>query len=250
MAETTTIRQTTSTGPTLAERRLARLRRYRTRTTTTRTIRRGLPIIVPVVLGLGVAAYLLWGRDAPGDENKPDVKPTPLNGGGGRASPPIGPRPPNTWGNLPRATVNDSQGLLAREGAGTNFQIGTGGGNKGDVIKDPNKDRAPWPGTTVAVLQTGLKGQGADEWAKIITPGGYELFVASVINGTPKLTPVPGSAPFPAPGTTATAGTAVAGHLPPYQPVYPHYPQPVYPYAASPWPWGYPGNLEIVGRRR
>ena len=259
MAETTTIRRTTTTSP-VAQRRLARLRRYRTRTTTTRTIRRGLPIIIPVVVGMGVAAYLLWGRKDP-EEN------VVRNGGGGGGGggvpgPPIGPRPPNTWGNLPRATVTATDGVFARTGPGSNFPLGTGGGNSATETKDPNKNMAPWAGTTVAVLQTGIQGPGAQEWWKIITPGGYEFFAAAVTSGGKRLlTHVASSAPLPAPGATAVAGTRV-GQLPAYayaQPVYPNYGpaygQPVYPgyppYAASPWgAWGYPGNLEIVGRRR
>lgn len=130
------------------------------------------------------------------------IDPGPPNGGGGAGGDPIGPRPPPWPATISQATVTGTQpdsGLFAREAPNSSAPLVPGGG---DVTtpgtRDPDKTRAPWYGKTVAVLSTGHRGTGADEWWRIITPGGHEAYVAARIGGKTMLAHVAGTAPIPA----------------------------------------------------
>ena len=146
---------------------------------------------VPVAVGGGLLLVLAgtsWGGTPPPVVRPPPPPPPPRRGD------PIGPRPPNTWTGLSQARViatgRPPEGLIARTGPGANFPIGPGGGNE----RDPNRNMAPWLGSNIAVLQTGIQGPGAREWYRIYTPGGHELYVAGVFaDGRTALQPVEGT---------------------------------------------------------
>ena len=128
---------------------------------------------IPAVAGAALLYFLLRSPDASAKDKEKGDNPKPPDDKVIPPPSPPGPRPPNTWGDLPTAIV---QVVDPDPGATPGVRTRTQPSASAPLVPYGEGSAAytAYNGKTVAVLETGRFPGDGREWWRIITPGGYE----------------------------------------------------------------------------